>query len=1414
MAQMSESSNWFTIFDSPFTWEREALEFVRSRFPREEPYRAWTNFEFIAEDGSVNEVDLLVFSRQGLFLVEIKSRPGLISGDAGTWFWHNDGTTRAYDNPLLAANSKAKKLKSLLSRQKAMKQFELPYVEALVFLSAEGIQLNLQANARARICLRDREATPDRPARPGIMAAIKRRECPGLPSTARGTHDKPMGAALEKALEQAGIRPSQKHRTVGDYKLERVLRDGAGYQDWLATHKSLSDHKRLVRIYQVPPGASADERNQIQRAAKREFLLLESLRHDGIPQAYQFTEHTLGPALILEFEENAVRLDHFIAENHRKLNIEQRLNLIQQVAEIVQFAHRKTAIHRGLSAQSVVIADPQLSAPRVQVWDWQLGYRDPGSEASITHRVSMTNHVEHLIEDARTGFMAPEAVVGDNQGEHVDVFSLGTIAYFVLTGTPPAANSVELSERLRDTQGLDLSAQVDGVIPELQDLVRAASHPVVSQRTKTVADFLAGLELVYESLTEPQAETVEDPAQAKPGDLLPEGFRVINRLGQGGTAVGLLVQRGDEKFVMKIAREHEHNTRLREEAEVLNALDHPNIIRLRETVELGDKLALLFTPVLSAKERADTRTGAIVTEDKVETLAHRLRAEGRFQAELLERFGRDLLKVLQYLEESGRYHRDIKPDNIAVGRVGRGDPLHLVVFDFSLSKAPTDNIRAGTPEYLDPLLPRRKPPRWDLHAERYAAAVTLYEMATGTRPRWGDGRTEPSQLPETIEISIESELFDSGLREGLTTFFKKAFKRDLKQRFDNAESMLAAWDQLFQQTETQPGEEQLVAAELAANVAKATLKTQVPELGLSTRATNTLDRANILTVSDLLKANVYQLNRLRGVGKKTRNEITDVLGKLRAKFGQVETETETTPTTDNAAPAQSIDAVAGEVTRRLAREADSAYEVRQHLLGMKEKQPLAWPSQTDIAKAVGLSRQRILQMLQKQRERWAKHAAITSLRNDMALLLARDGGVMTHVEMAEAVLAARGSIQENPKRQILATAALRACAEAEATLKAARFIVRRHGDRVLFVSQDETNLELTDRLGDYAIKLGEKADEIAQQDPLLTPARALETLRNLPAPQGATALSDSRLLRLAVAMSGNAALSVRQEIYPRGMAAIRALRLSQGALFGADHLSVGHIHERVRSRYAHAEPLPARPALDDMLAEVGLQFEWEIDEKGGSYRNKSTESLSRTQSATRLATGGVVSLLQSPEEFGDARLLEEKLQRAHKEGAFLVLSADDGNYPKALDELLRRFDLEHINLDHHLLRNMREICTEQEVDWKVVLRADTRQSESDWNNLLHLFKLALDRLEKSLPKAKTLLFTFPGLLRRYDQMTFFERLRERVSTRGGLHGAWLLVPGGQPRIDDRAVPIISPAQHAHVPLSWLRNVHRAAQGVA
>src|SRR3712207_2981991 len=108
---------WVQVTPSEFPWEREALAFLKERLPDHEPYRGWANIEFLI-DGSVSEVGVLVVARRGLFLVEIKSWPGRIAGDAGTWQWTPPEAVdpRLRDNPYGLANRKAKRLKGLLAR--------------------------------------------------------------------------------------------------------------------------------------------------------------------------------------------------------------------------------------------------------------------------------------------------------------------------------------------------------------------------------------------------------------------------------------------------------------------------------------------------------------------------------------------------------------------------------------------------------------------------------------------------------------------------------------------------------------------------------------------------------------------------------------------------------------------------------------------------------------------------------------------------------------------------------------------------------------------------------------------------------------------------------------------------------------------------------------------------------------------------------------------------------------------------------------------------------------------------------------------------------------------------------------------------------------------------------------------------
>ena len=116
---------WIAVSQSAFEWEREALDFLRDHLPDNEPWRAWSNFEFIDDEGRVNEVDALVMTPAGLVLIEVKSRPGTLRGDAYSWTWTTEGRPVTTDNPLPLANRKAKRLASVLRRQEALATWHL-----------------------------------------------------------------------------------------------------------------------------------------------------------------------------------------------------------------------------------------------------------------------------------------------------------------------------------------------------------------------------------------------------------------------------------------------------------------------------------------------------------------------------------------------------------------------------------------------------------------------------------------------------------------------------------------------------------------------------------------------------------------------------------------------------------------------------------------------------------------------------------------------------------------------------------------------------------------------------------------------------------------------------------------------------------------------------------------------------------------------------------------------------------------------------------------------------------------------------------------------------------------------------------------------------------------------------------------
>jgi hypothetical protein len=125
---------------------------------------------------------------------------------SSSWVWNYEGRRHTVDNPVLLLNRKCKRLKSLLAVQRAFRKSQVPFIEPIVFLSHPQVRCCLEGSAANYVRLRDLEPAGGKPGRAGIMAAIRRRECPGLRPFPAPPLKRPVIRAFAQAMEQAGFR--------------------------------------------------------------------------------------------------------------------------------------------------------------------------------------------------------------------------------------------------------------------------------------------------------------------------------------------------------------------------------------------------------------------------------------------------------------------------------------------------------------------------------------------------------------------------------------------------------------------------------------------------------------------------------------------------------------------------------------------------------------------------------------------------------------------------------------------------------------------------------------------------------------------------------------------------------------------------------------------------------------------------------------------------------------------------------------------------------------------------------------------------------------------------------------------------------------------------------------------------------
>jgi eukaryotic-like serine/threonine-protein kinase len=216
------------------------------------------------------------------------------------------------------------------------------------------------------------------------------------------------------------------------YNLMRFVASGGMGSVWLAEDTVL---KRRVALKVLDLAAPADD---LDVRLFREARILAGLEHPGIVPVHDAGTLADGRAFCcMKYVEGQTLAQHIAT-----LNLPDRLRVLERIAEPLDFAHARGFIHRDLKPDNVMIG----AFGEVLVMDWGLAKIGVTSveagETEIATAVQPTQNSLRVTGQGSVlgtqGYMSPEQARGDIEVDHrTDIFSLGAILTFMLTGSAP-----------------------------------------------------------------------------------------------------------------------------------------------------------------------------------------------------------------------------------------------------------------------------------------------------------------------------------------------------------------------------------------------------------------------------------------------------------------------------------------------------------------------------------------------------------------------------------------------------------------------------------------------------------------------------------------------------------------------------------------------------------------------------------------------------------------------------------------------------------------------------------------------------------------------------------------------------------------------------------------------------------------
>lgn len=779
-------------------------------------YWVFSNLDLASDRrGQTFDHDAIVLAPHAVFTVELKSWGGRISGNRDRWTL-SDGTVVPSPLPLILA--KARILKGKL--QSRRRDLGGVWVQGLVFLSAPDAAPHITRDFEDLVVTQDK-----------IRRVMIEPEWLGHPAPITPTQRSMIDGLLRDG------QPARPRNQLEDFRLvQRLAAEDRPYEAWLAERTSLTTERKVLHAYSIV-GDSEAERDRLRAHALREATLHTKVR--GGPDILRYDTYFVTrddpQRIVLQFEDTTPLQPMDAWTKDKNPGLTARLTVAARLARALAWVHEKSLVHRRLSPEAVLVSAEDQPA-EVRLCAFELARDLTGTIATVTSPSLDPSFRYSAPEALRTGEVTPRS----------DLFSLGATLVELLTGRALFAS---VDEVLRPFVVPPLHLGERPVPRPIADLIHELLAPDPAARPDRASSVAERLERAVREHAQPAPRT-----ELAPGAVLRNTYELIERLGRGATATTWKARQlqTDHTVVLKIA-DPEHAHYLQEEGRVLAAVHHPNLVRFHnvEPFDGGNLLVLEYVDGVTATLWA----GAGDPLDPARFLG----------------VARGLLQALAALHRAGWLHRDVKPDNVMLAEADAAPKL----LDLGLAGRPPlrEDLAVGSIRYKDPLVYVQN--EWTAANDLFSATLVLYELLTGTHPFGGGapepGQTptiQPEEFPDGYAADVVTRLsawFTRALSPDADQRPRDAAAaiRELEQAIGGA--VAAPTARPTEAHAPRPPSELLPAT--------ATLETKLASLAISTRAEGALSRLGLTVVADLVGFDVASARGLPNVGSKTIREL-------------------------------------------------------------------------------------------------------------------------------------------------------------------------------------------------------------------------------------------------------------------------------------------------------------------------------------------------------------------------------------------------------------------------------------------------------------------------------------------------------------------------------------------------------------